>query len=82
MKCPSCGAPMEAEDARIARTSVADLTGHAGDVMPDPGGACGKPSMHYRCEGCDSEWVWTKGERVRQLDGATYRNDLAERLRL
>ncbi len=30
------------------------------------------PATHYRCDGCDSEWVWTKGrgETVRFLDGA------------
>lgn len=28
------------------------------------------PSAHYRCDGCDSEWVWFRKQKLRKIDGA------------
>ena len=65
MSCPNCGEKMESENAPI--------TGKVLRASPQQN-AHPWPSMHYRCNNCDSEWIWIKGERpaLRLLDSAFY----------
>lgn len=61
MKCPNCTAEMEGEDSPFF---------HGVPSVPPHPPEKPTPSKHYRCDGCDSEWVWTKNQRIRNLDTA------------
>jgi transposase-like protein len=40
------------------------------EYSPEFNGDGWRPSSIYRCDECDSEWVWRSGERMTKLDGA------------
>lgn len=67
MKCPSCKADMEREDCNEIHPS--DLKSYL---------RTGKPTKSivvamYRCEGCDSEWIWRRLDgKIRMIDGAQF----------
>ena len=61
MQCPHCKARMHAEPCPLSRTRPH----HYGGQRPGV-------SVHFRCDECDSEWIWVRGERIRQIDGMDY----------
>ena len=71
MNCPNCSSKMESE-------SSAEVTFSPGPESSKS--AIHTPTVLYRCEECDAEFVWRKGVRgLRLLDGG--RSALHERER-
>ena len=68
MNCPNCGSLMEGENSPVIVGNSIELE-YKGKVILKEAAAV-VPSGHYRCDNCDSEWVWYKRKsRIRQLDG-------------
>jgi hypothetical protein len=61
MKCPNCGSQLESEYVPLVKDTVNTY----------PSWECSHmKSWHFRCEGCDSEWVKVGHEKLRLLDAA------------
>ncbi len=59
MTCPYCHKKVEAENcARIIGVSLKELAKYPTGVKP-------WPEYIYRCDDCDIEFLWTKGEGIR-----------------
>lgn len=54
MKCPQCGARMQSERSATPRGLWAE------DMLE---------TIHYRCEGCDAEFVKGEGKGLQKIDG-------------
>jgi hypothetical protein len=68
MQCPNCGTKMQSESLSLvqAPTGWNEYTRTAFYLLKPI------PSTHYYCDGCDSEWVWTRGTRgLVFLDGGS-----------
>ncbi len=64
MNCPNCNTQMECEQAPMVRGSTWDEYRRTGRETHSV------PAAHYRCEGCDSEWVWMRNEKIACVDAA------------
>lgn len=64
MKCPNCKDEMEGEQAPMVVAATASSYLKAGRTTKMVRGA------HYRCDGCDSEWVWIQKDKLRCIDAA------------
>lgn len=69
MNCPNCSHSMDCEQAPEVKSSSWQHFRRTGrETMSIP------TAMYY-CSGCDSEWVWRRGERILQIDGADFDNN-------
>lgn len=64
MKCPNCQETMDCEQVpQVVSTTLSELARTGRDVKTIP-------AAHYYCGGCDSEWVWTRNEKILCVDAA------------
>lgn len=57
MKCPQCGTKMQSE-----RSATPNFISRTKDMLE---------TIHYRCEGCDAEFVKGEGKGLQKIDGGT-----------
>ena len=55
MNCPICKSKMQSEDASEVTPSTWSMFTATGKSVYM------KVKILYRCDECDSEWIWTKG---------------------